>query len=207
MQGNRLAVILAILIGVVFLFAQTAFAVDAKTKGEARRKTGDAGKIAKKLNLTAEQKSKMKAIRADAKKQIEAVQADKNITAEAKKTKIGAIRQDTAAKTKAVLTPEQQAQWAKMHGGKRDGGAVDSKNDIFKGLNLTEGQQAKIKAIRADAAAQIQKVKADVSLKAEAKAAKVKEINQAAKKKMLLVLTPEQRAKIKTANAGRAKAK
>jgi Spy/CpxP family protein refolding chaperone len=66
------------------------------------------------LNLTQEQRDKIKAIREDSEKQIEDVQKDATLTEAKKATKLRKIKSTTRAQIFAVLTPEQQKQWTEQ---------------------------------------------------------------------------------------------
>jgi len=67
----------------------------------------------------------------------------------------------------------------------------------FAGLNLTDEQKTQIKQIRTDSRSQMEAVKADTSLAADAKQAKIREIRKGSHQQMLKVLTPEQRKQMK----------
>ncbi len=131
--------------------------------GEMGRHMGD-------LNLTPEQKTKVEALRAATKTQMDAVftpeqrqqrdqmkaqrQANKgeqgmNLTTD-QKAKIKAIRDANKEQFKAILTPAQQAQMAQGGGGwGKDGGNK---------LNLTAEQKAKMEQLRASAKTQMDAV-------------------------------------------------
>jgi Spy/CpxP family protein refolding chaperone len=64
------------------------------------------------LNLTDEQKDKIKAIREDGKQQIATLGKDSSLSAEAKQQKLKVIRKDIRRQVWGVMTPEQQKQWA-----------------------------------------------------------------------------------------------
>jgi Spy/CpxP family protein refolding chaperone len=64
------------------------------------------------LNLSQDQKDKIKAIREDAQQQILATQKDKTLTEEQKQTSLKKIRKTERAQVFGVLTPEQQKTWA-----------------------------------------------------------------------------------------------
>ena len=64
------------------------------------------------LNLTDEQKEKIKAIRDDAQQQIKAMKKDSSLSDEAKQQKMKVIRKDIRRQVWGVMTPEQQKQWA-----------------------------------------------------------------------------------------------
>jgi|ERR1700723_3601738 protein CpxP len=64
------------------------------------------------MNLTDDQKTKITAIRADAKDQMKAVKKDTSLTDEQRQQKTKQIRMDTRKQVWAVMTPEQQKIWA-----------------------------------------------------------------------------------------------
>jgi Spy/CpxP family protein refolding chaperone len=64
-----------------------------------------------KLNLTDDQKSQIKGIKAKAREQAQAVKSDASLTPAQKQDKIKSIRQDTRKQVMSVLTPEQQKQF------------------------------------------------------------------------------------------------
>ena len=64
------------------------------------------------LNLTQDQKDKIKSIRDDAKKQKQDVEKDKTLTPDQQTKQLKAITKQTRAQVFAVLTPEQQKTWS-----------------------------------------------------------------------------------------------
>jgi Spy/CpxP family protein refolding chaperone len=64
------------------------------------------------LNLTQDQKDKIKAIRDDARKQKQDIEKDKTLTPDQQTKQIKAITKQTRAQVFAVLTPEQQKAWS-----------------------------------------------------------------------------------------------
>lgn len=64
------------------------------------------------LQLTDDQKAKIKTIRDDANQQILAVQKDASLTDDQKERKIKLIRKTARAQVFAVLTPDQQKTWS-----------------------------------------------------------------------------------------------
>ena len=70
--------------------------------------------LAEKLNLTDEQQAAIKPILAIEANDITAVRQDNSLSGEQKQTKIAGIREASDAKINALLTPEQQAKWAKL---------------------------------------------------------------------------------------------
>ena len=84
--------------------------------------------LTKKLNLTPDQVTQVKAIDADTMKQAEAVRADTSIAGPDKRTKMMDIRKASQDKIRGLLTPDQQTKFdalqAEMreHRGNRGGG-------------------------------------------------------------------------------------
>jgi Spy/CpxP family protein refolding chaperone len=72
------------------------------------------------LNLTDDQKTKIAAIRADTKDQMKAIQKDTTLTDDARQQQIKALRKTTRAQVWAVMTPDQQKQWAAEARAKRE---------------------------------------------------------------------------------------
>jgi Spy/CpxP family protein refolding chaperone len=64
------------------------------------------------LNLTQDQKDKIKSIREDARKQKQDVEKDKTLTPDQQAKQLKAIAKQTRAQVFAVLTPEQQKAWS-----------------------------------------------------------------------------------------------
>lgn len=80
------------------------------------------GKMMEQLNLSADQKTQMKAMRQDMKQQRDAIQNDASLTADQKKEKMKELHKTQSEKMDAILTPDQQAkmkefreQWKKNH--------------------------------------------------------------------------------------------
>jgi periplasmic protein CpxP/Spy len=64
------------------------------------------------LNLTDDQKTKIVAIRADAKDQMKAMKKDTTLTDDQRAQKVKELRKDIRRQVWAVMTPEQQKIWA-----------------------------------------------------------------------------------------------
>ena len=70
--------------------------------------------LAEKLNLTDAQKAAINPIMMAEANDIKAVMQDNSLSKEQKQTKISGIREASDTKINALLTPEQQAKWAKI---------------------------------------------------------------------------------------------
>lgn len=64
------------------------------------------------LNLTDDQKTKIEAIRDDAKDQAKAVRKDTSLSDDQRQQKMKQIKMDTRKQVWALMTPEQQKTWA-----------------------------------------------------------------------------------------------
>ena len=72
------------------------------------------------MNFTDDQKTKIAAIRADAKDQMKAVKKDTSLTDEQRQQKMNQIHMDTRKQVWAVMTPEQQKTWAQEQRTRRE---------------------------------------------------------------------------------------
>ena len=73
--------------------------------------------LSEKLNLSDDQKAKIKPILQDQMQQMKAVRADSSLSEEQKRTKIKSIHDSSHDRLNAVLTPEQQAKLGQMKQG------------------------------------------------------------------------------------------
>jgi Spy/CpxP family protein refolding chaperone len=90
-----------------------AAAVQAATQSSAKPASNpDAIENDDSLNLTQDQKDKIKAIRDDARKQKQDIEKDKTLTPDQQTKQIKSITKQTRAQVFAVLTPEQQKAWS-----------------------------------------------------------------------------------------------
>jgi Spy/CpxP family protein refolding chaperone len=64
------------------------------------------------LNLTDDQKTQIAAIRSDAADQRKTINKDKTLSDTDKETQLKTLKKSTRAKVWAILTPDQQKQWA-----------------------------------------------------------------------------------------------
>jgi periplasmic protein CpxP/Spy len=206
---NKLAKLLPLLALVTAIpsFAAGNYSSHNHTHGQIA--AGETGKYLNQLDLTPAQKTKVEALRAATKTQIDALltpeqrqqyqqieaqrQASKqdannlNLTTE-QKAKLKAIREANQAQFKAILTPAQQAQMTQGGGGWGRNGANK--------LNLTAEQQAKMQQLRASARSQMDAVLTP----AQQQQAKARQDLRQARGNTWksLNLTAEQQTKIKT---------
>jgi len=81
--------------------------------------------LTEQLNLTEEQKPKVKSVLEAREKKVLEVRNDTSLSQEERRTKMMAIRDETDAQMKAVLTTEQYEKWQQMgQRGRRPGGPL-----------------------------------------------------------------------------------
>jgi Spy/CpxP family protein refolding chaperone len=152
------------------------------------------------LNLTDEQKTKMKSMNQDIRKQMEDLRKQDNITVKESRERMEALRKDHQAQFQSILTPEQKTQIQK------DKEARKAKVKEFSNkrqermkeeLNLTDEQSAKMTENRKAAAEKIKAVRENGSLKDEEKKEQIKELMKEQKESIKSLLTEDQLKKMK----------
>lgn len=175
------------------------------------------------LNLSADQKAKMKTIRESEKKELDAIRSNQSLTEEQRRTQGRQVHEKYRGQMNAVLTPDQQQKMAQFRqewkderggpGGDRDtvrghkgpgkGERGDRMAKMQQELNLTADQQQRMKSIRDQYRPQLEAIRNDNSLTPEQKKAKAKGIMKAQMDQMKTVLTPEQQQKMKSLHKGK----
>ena len=177
----------------------------------------------KNLNLSPDQKARMKTIHADFKKQEQDLKKQDNLTVAEMKKRQEALHKSFRTQSETILTADQKAtlakntaDWkAKNKDGKRamnkdEKGMAERKNsagekgvnrqkELQKDLTLTADQQTKMKEIRTDYKAKLESVRADNSLTQDQKKEKGKELMKSEQQAMKTVLTKEQMEKMQAA--------
>src|SRR5882672_1416862 len=108
-----LVALVFILAGGQLVSAQTP--VDPATQATAgaqqrERRQGRRGFDRPRIDLTADQKTKLKSLHEGVRQQVEALRSDTTLSAADKNAKIRALRESTRQQFQSVLTPEQQQQ-------------------------------------------------------------------------------------------------
>ena len=110
MNKNRRIVIGSLLFGLaVSLMARPALAQEHQATAESRLE-----EMSKQLNLTDDQKAKLKPILQDEAQQLQAVHNDASLSQDQKKAKAKEIHAAFKPQVNNVLTPDQQKQWKEM---------------------------------------------------------------------------------------------
>lgn len=159
--------------------------------------------LSEQLNLTDEQKNKIRPIIENEIKEIQGLRADSSLTKEEKIEKMKSIRQAAQEEIKKILTPEQQAKLIEA----KEEMQEEAKEDIVQHvqyrmavlserLNLSDEQKQKIEPIVENEIKEIMAVKNDESVSKEQKQEKMKTIRQKAQEEIKKVLTLAQQRKL-----------
>ncbi len=150
------------------------------------------------LNLTAEQKAKLQASRADFKLKMDAIDNNTSLTEEQKRTQKEALRKEQRAAMESILTPEQKAKMPQSRGQKSGEGNAgrEDKMRMKDELGLSNDQADKLKSIHQNTKAEIEAIRSNTSLSADAKKAQIKAIKEKAKADRKTLLTPDQQKKM-----------
>jgi len=158
----------------------------------------------KDLNLTADQKSRLKTIHAEQRKEMEGLKGNTALTADQMKAKRAELHRKYADQAQLVYTPEQKQQIEKMKAdwkakGKdhaRDGRSAN--HHFAEKLNLTQEQKDRLKQLRTDSKSQFEALRNDKSLTDEQKKARFKDLRKQQHEQMKTVLTKEQLEKMQS---------
>lgn len=160
----------------------------------------------KELDLSAEQKTKLKAINEEQKTQMEALRKEDNITVKEQREKMESLQKDFKAKRDAVLTDEQKkkletlkAQGPKEGKGFKKGGRPGPPpiEELKEKLNLTDKQVEELKKNRETIQSKFEALRSDNSLTPDQKKEKVKVLMEEQKAATDKILSKEQQAKLK----------
>lgn len=169
---------------------------DQKVQSDSLKRNHDRGKI-KDMNLTPEQKSKMKELRQNNKSQMDAIKNDATLTQDQKKEKIQTLRKSEKQNMGQVLTEEQKSKLREAHEKGKNADFI-YKEKRMKDLGLNADQKMKMKEMRTDSKQQMEAIKNDPSLTQDQRKQKTKELHQNQQKEMNNLLTADQKAKMKS---------
>lgn len=191
-----------------FLFAANTNAqvkrnVDAsqKVQKDTTRKHRD-GNMMKDLNLTPEQKSKMKELHLANRQEMDAIKNDQSLSEEQKKAKMQELRKIQKEKSKALLTAEQKAEIKAAARKGKDGHKRRHSNGM-NDLNLTQDQKTRMNTIRQGFKEESEAIKNDENLTKEQKIEKSRQFRKSQQEQMKSILTPDQKTKMKAAKKHR----
>lgn len=152
----------------------------------------------KSLNLSEEQKTKMKALREEHQKKMSELRKKEDLTVKDWKAQMEAERKAHQSQVQGLLTEEQKASLAKART-ERKQAMQNRKGQRFNrmgSLNLSEEQSAKMKAEREATAKKMRAIREDKSLQEDAKRKQIRELMEQQRQNMKSILTEEQQKKL-----------
>ena len=158
------------------------------------------------LNLSEEQKSTLKLLREETRKQAEELKKNDNITVKEWRSKREALRKEHRQKVQSLLTNDQKTQLEKLKADRMvqmEERAKARTEKMKQELNLTEDQSAKLKNNREMLRQKMQALREDQSLSDEAKREQIKELMKQRRDNLRTILTEEQWKKLQEKNKGR----
>lgn len=140
------------------------------------------------LNLTDEQKAKLKPIWQERSHKLRELWQDQSLSQQEKVEKLKVMREEMAPKLKQLLTAEQLEKWQKESTLQDREGLRDALGK----LNLTDEQKAKLRGLWQEQAQDVRDLRQDTNLSAKEKMEKFKAIQEAFEAKLKEMLTGEQ---------------
>ncbi len=191
-----------ILVGTLIIFLSIG-AVNAQNRDEKKQRHQKHQKemTLQKLNLSADQQSRIKTINENYRKQVAELKKQDQLTVKEMKARKSSLHEQHKADIQAALTTEQKARLAEMKKSGKDkmvNGRQQKGNKMQEELNLNADQKAKLAQMRSDMKVKADAIKNDKKLTAEQKKERFKELNKQQHEQMKSVLTKEQMEKAKS---------
>lgn len=161
------------------------------------------------LNLTEDQKAKLKELREQQKNEMQALKENKKANKEQRKE----MQKKYHNQMLSILTPEQKLQMEKMKAERKEGrkngdfkkgqkfsrkGNIKGGAEFGKELGLTDEQKVRMDKIRTDFRSQFETLRNDKNLSREQKREKMKELMKAQQEQTKSILTKEQIEKMES---------
>ena len=205
------------ILSVALAFMLFTVAAQAQTRDTVRKHKGNREMAVSQLNLSEDQKAKLKAIRENQRNEMKSLK-DASLSAEQQKARREELHKKYNEQVQSVYTPAQKAQLEQMKGewkskakegkkpGKKDGMSKDRKGDkgfrkggdFAKDLNLTADQKERMEKMRSASKSEFESVKNDKNLSDDQKKAKMQELRKQQHEQMKSILTAEQLEKMKS---------
>lgn len=169
-------------------------------QGVQTRKHGE-GKhqmMAEKLNLSADQKEKMKTINQDFKKQADALKSNDGMTLGDFKGKMKTLKEQRKSQVNNILTDEQKAKMKEGKQHKMKGNAKARFQKLNTELQLTTDQQALLKAKQKEFGNQAKTIRQNQDLSEDAKKTQLAAIKKQRADYLKSILTQQQVQKLET---------
>ena len=151
--------------------------------------------ITKDLNLTDDQKSKMKAAKDNYRKQMSELNKNESITVKEMRERKSSLAKEYKSAVDGIFTPEQKIKLQEQRNKsieKRKEMHANRSEKMKKDLALTDEQSAKLKSLNESYRSKFENLRKDESLDRTAKQEKFKALHQQQKEELKSVLTAEQ---------------
>ena len=189
----------------IVLFAATS---QAQTTDDGKGShAGKRGEMMKELNLTTDQKTKLKSIHEAERAEMKALKSDGKTDED--KTARKAVHEKYRTQIEAVLTPGQTAKLKEEKTQARvehEGDANDAHGKMAgaaKELDLTADQKTKVQSINSEFKTKMQALRNNTAVSGADRKAQVKQLAEEHHRQLQAVLTPEQMAKLNEKRVGR----
>ncbi len=152
------------------------------------------------LNLTEEQKTQFKTLKAEHRQQLEELKKQDNITVKESRERMEKLHKDHQTKMQALLTTEQKEQMKKNKEDQkvsREKMAGKQQERMKTQLGLTDDQAAKLALQRKEIGGQMKAIRENKSLNDEQKKEQMKALHKKQQEGMKSILTEEQMKKLK----------
>lgn len=160
-------------------------------------------RLAQELGLTDTQKQQIQDYLKDSRSQLEVLRNDTTLTPEQRRAQAQQIRQNTQARLKSVLTPDQQSKAEQLRADAqqklqdRREQAVDRRLDrMTSQLGLDSSQSAAIRSLNEQARNQAKTIRENSSLTQEQKIQQLQALRQGTRDQINGTLTAEQKTKL-----------
>lgn len=181
------------------LIAQPPAGAGRMQHGQMHGKQMMAGKMAKDLNLTEDQKAQLKKVHQEYGAKIKAIKDNDQLTQGDARKQIAALHEAQKAASEKVFTEEQKAKLKDMQEQRRGRMKEEAAANVARmqvRLGLTEAQVAKVKAEQAGMQSKMQALRNNKDLSKEQKKEQIQALMKAHKTNMASILTPEQQQKM-----------
>lgn len=188
-----------IALGSSLLIAQPPAGVGRMQHGQMHGKQMMAGKMAKDLNLTEDQKAQLKKVHQEYGAKIKAIKDNDQLTQGDARKQIAALHEAQKAASEKVFTEAQKAKLKDMQEQRRGRMKEEAAANVARmqvRLGLTEAQVAKVKAEQAGMQSKMQALRNNKDLSKEQKKEQIQALMKAHKTNMASILTPEQQQKM-----------
>lgn len=181
------------------LIAQPPAGAGRMQHGQMHGKQMMAGKIAKDLNLTEDQKAQLKKLHQEYGAKNKAIKDNDQLTQGDARKQIAALHEAQKAASDKVFTEAQKAKLKDMQDQRRGRMKEEAAANVARmqvRLGLTEAQVAKVKAEQAGMQSKMQALLNNKDLSKEQKKEQIQALMKAHKTNMASILTPEQQQKM-----------